>query len=125
MPAKKILILNVDDNDGARHAKTRLLQNAGFQVAEASNGTDALTMVGRLLPRLVLLDVRLPDIDGREVCRQIKANSSTSMVTVIQMSAAFISTQDIASGLESGAEHYITAPYQPDDLVSAVRLALR
>jgi DNA-binding response OmpR family regulator len=64
-------------------------------------------------------------MDGREVCRQIKANQNTSMVSVIQMSAAFISAEDVASGLESGAEQYITAPYQPDDLISAVRSALR
>jgi DNA-binding response OmpR family regulator len=120
----KILILNVDDYAGARHAKTRLLQNAGFRVEEASSGAEALRMVGQLLPRLVLLDVRLPDIDGREVCRRIKANRNTSMVTVIQTSAAFISPQDIVEGLESGADQYITAPSQPDALISAVRLAL-
>jgi DNA-binding response OmpR family regulator len=121
----KILILNVDDYAGARHAKTRLLQNAGFLVEEASNGAEALSLVGKLRPRLVLLDVRLPDIDGREVCRQIKANQTTSMVSVIQTSAAYISPEDIAAGLESGADQYLTAPYQPDDLISAVRLALR
>ena len=72
------LILNVEDNDAARHAKTRLLINAGFRVEEASDGAQALAMVAALQPALVLLDMKLPDISGWDVCRQIKANPLTA-----------------------------------------------
>jgi CheY-like chemotaxis protein len=71
MIAHATLILNVDDNDGARYAKTRILQSAGFRVVEAENGTDALEIARRDEPDLVLLDVKLPDINGIEVCRPI------------------------------------------------------
>lgn len=120
----KILILNVDDYDQARYIKTRLLQNAGFLVEEASNGVDALEMAARLHPSLVLLDVRLPDIDGREVCRRIKADPATSGMNVIHTSAAFISEQDARDGLASGADRYITVPFEPHDLIAAVRAVL-
>ena len=120
----KILILNVDDYDQARYVKTRLLQNAGFLVEEASNGIDALEMAARLHPSLVLLDVRLPDIDGREVCRRIKADPATSRMNVIHTSAAFISEQDAREGLASGADRYIPVPFEPQDLIAAVRAVL-
>ncbi|MFC5461814.1 response regulator transcription factor [Massilia niabensis] len=120
----KILILNVDDYDQARYIKTRLLQNAGFLVEEASNGVEALEMAARLHPSLVLLDVRLPDIDGREVCRRLKADPATSGMNVIHTSAAFISEQDAREGLESGADRYIAVPFEPQDLIAAVRAVL-
>ena len=72
------LILNVDDNDGARYAKSRILSRAGFVVIEAANGTEALERARDSLPDLVLLDVKLPDINGFEVCRQIKATPETA-----------------------------------------------
>lgn len=121
----KILILNVDDNLNARYAKTRLLMNAGFRVEEAEDGGAALTMVAQLMPNLVLLDVKLPDISGYEVCRRIKANPVTGDVLVLQVSAALISEDDTARGMQSGADFYLTAPFEPKDLVSNVRALLR
>lgn len=116
-----MLILNVEDYEAARYAKTRVLQNAGFRVEEAHNGVEALEMVERLQPELVLLDVRLPDISGLDICRLIKANSATSRTFVIQTSAAFVSEQDKARGFESGADRYIAAPFEPRDLVAMIR----
>lgn len=121
---QKILILNVDDNLSARYAKTRVLQNAGFRVEEAEDGGAALTMVEQLMPSLVLLDVKLPDISGHEVCRRIKANPVTGNVLVLQISAALISDDDSARGIESGADFYLAAPFEPRDLVSNVRALL-
>jgi DNA-binding response OmpR family regulator len=97
------LILNVDDNDGARYAKTRILQSAGFEVEEATNGTDALVAVKRRKMALVLLDVKLPDINGIEVCRRIKADPDSAMVLVLQTSAALTGRADKIRGLEGGA----------------------
>ena len=125
MSNSDILILNVDDNDGARYVKTRILQGAGFQVAEAANGTDALTMARRLLPALVLLDVKLPDINGIEVCRQIKSDVDTCTILVLQTSAALTGRDDKIRGLEGGADNYLAAPIEADELIANVNALLR
>jgi PAS domain S-box-containing protein len=119
------LILNVDDNDGARYAKTRILQSAGFSVLEASNGTDALTTVKRGDVALVLLDVKLPDINGIEVCRRIKADPNSALVLVLQTSAALTGRADKIRGLEGGADNYLAAPIEADELIANVNALLR
>jgi PAS domain S-box-containing protein len=119
------LILNVDDNDGARYAKTRILQSAGFDVVEATNGTDALAVVKRGGVALVLLDVKLPDINGIEVCRRIKADPDSAMVLVLQTSAALTGRADKIRGLEGGADNYLAAPIEADELVANVNALLR
>ena len=120
-----ITILNVDDNDGARYFKTRILQNAGFTVVEAANGTDALALVSEVLPALVLLDVKLPDINGIEVCRRIKEQSRTANVLVLQTSAALTGRDDKIRGLDGGADNYLAAPIEADELISNVNALLR
>jgi PAS domain S-box-containing protein len=119
------LILNVDDNDGARYAKSRILQSAGFEVAEATNGTDALAFVKRGGIALVLLDVKLPDINGIEVCRRIKADPYSAMVLVLQTSAALTGRADKIRGLEGGADNYLAAPIEADELIANVNALLR
>ncbi|WP_296949741.1 response regulator [uncultured Massilia sp.] len=119
------LILNVDDNDGARYAKTRILQGAGFSVLEASNGTDALNLVKRGDIALVLLDVKLPDINGIEVCRRIKTDPDSALVLVLQTSAALTGRADKIRGLEGGADNYLAAPIEADELVANVNALLR
>ncbi|QJE01331.1 response regulator [Massilia forsythiae] len=119
------LILNVDDNDGARYAKTRILQSAGFQVVEASNGTDALALTRRGDIALVLLDVKLPDINGLEVCRRIKADPDSAAVLVLQTSAALTGRADRIRGLDGGADNYLAAPIEADELVANVNALLR
>lgn len=125
MTANPTLILNVDDNDGARYAKTRILQSAGFRVVEAANGTDALAIVARDEPALVLLDVKLPDINGLEVCRRIKADPATACVLVLQTSAALTGRDDKIRGLEGGADNYLAAPIEADELIANVNALLR
>jgi DNA-binding response OmpR family regulator len=115
------LILNVEDFEAARYAKTRVLQNAGFSVQEATNGAEALEMASRLHPALILLDIRLPDISGLEVCRRIRENAALDSVLVIQTSAAFVSRADAENGISSGADGYLAAPFEPRDLVAMVR----
>jgi PAS domain S-box-containing protein len=119
------LILNVDDNDGARYAKTRILQSAGFEVMEATNGTDALAAVKHGGISLVLLDVKLPDINGIEVCRRIKADPDSAMVLVLQTSAALTGRADKIRGLEGGADNYLAAPIEADELIANVNALLR
>jgi DNA-binding response OmpR family regulator len=115
------VILNVDDNDGARHAKTRLLMNAGFRVSEAADGESALSMAAREHPALVLLDVKLPDIKGTDVCRRLKADPVTADILIIHTSATYIRDEDRLTALDSGADGYLAAPFTPDDLIAIVR----
>ena len=119
------LILNVDDNDGARYAKTRILRSAGFDVVEATNGTDALAAVKHSAISLVLLDVKLPDINGIEVCRRIKSDPDSAMVLVLQTSAALTGRADKIRGLEGGADNYLAAPIEADELIANVNALLR
>ncbi|WP_051243646.1 response regulator [Azohydromonas australica] len=116
-------ILNVDDTEPARYAKNRTLRHAGFEVVDAVSGREALAQMETLRPALVLLDVRLPDISGIEVCKQIKLRWPTTMV--LQTSATFTSAADRTRGLEGGADAYLIQPIDPDELVAAVRALLR
>ena len=117
------LILNVDDTEAVRYAKTHTLRSAGFRVDEAATGSEALRKVAELKPGLVLLDVRLPDISGIEVCRRIKADFPATMV--LQVSASYISAVDRVIGLENGADSYLAQPVEPAELIAAVRALLR
>ena len=80
-------ILNVDDNEPGLYAKSRILRHAGFEVLEASDGETALRLAATASPQLVLLDVRLPDISGLEVCRRIKSDPATRRLPVLHISA--------------------------------------
>jgi signal transduction histidine kinase len=118
-----IVILNVDDVESVRYAKTRTLQTAGFKVEEAATGQEALDKVRVLRPELVLLDVRLPDISGIEVCRQIRRDNP--MTLILHISASYTSADDRVLGLESGADSYLVQPIEPAELIAAVRALLR
>ncbi|GGX84576.1 response regulator [Massilia dura] len=119
------VILNVDDTDAARYAKTRILQRAGFHVIEAGSGGLALQLALEQKPDLVLLDTKLPDINGFDVCRQLKQDPHTSMVLVLQTSASYLSSPDKVRALDSGADNYLFEPIEPEELVANVRALLR
>jgi two-component system, sensor histidine kinase len=119
------LILNVDDTDAARYAKTRILQRAGFEVIEAGSGAEALEKALSQMPDLVLLDTKLPDINGFEVCRQLKTDPHTAMVLVLQTSASYLASPDKVRALNSGADNYLFEPIEPEELVANVRALLR
>jgi signal transduction histidine kinase len=118
------LILSVDDNAPARYARRRILQNAGYEVLDAANGQEALELLARR-PQLVILDVGLPDIDGLEVCRRIKANPETAPIMVLQVSASFVKGSDQTRALEGGADNFVIEPVEPEVLVATVNALLR
>ena len=117
-------ILYVDDDDANRLAFSMVLQSAGFQTREAATGGDALRLAAEG-PDLIILDVNLPDIDGFEVCRRIKAHPATSSIPVLHMSAVYIRSEDKTHGLEGGADGYLTKPVEPSEVVATVNALLR
>jgi PAS domain S-box-containing protein len=94
-------------------------------VIEAATGTSALEQVRSANPDLVLLDVKLPDINGLEVCRQIKLDPQTAATVVLQTSAAAVHTIDKVRALDGGADSYLTEPIEPSELIANVRALLR
>jgi signal transduction histidine kinase len=117
-------ILNVDDDEIGRFTVTQMLLTAGFEVDEASTGTEALRKAADL-PDIILLDIRMPDLDGFEVCRRIKANPKTAGITVVHMSATSVDSQAITHGLEWGADGYLTEPVAQGELIATLRAFLR
>lgn len=123
MTSNGTLLLNVDDDEAARYAKGRWLRHAGFTVSDAGTGAEALRQVEALRPSLVLLDVRLPDMSGIDVCRVIKERWPATMV--LQTSATYMTAGDRTKGLEGGADSYLIQPIDAEELVAAVRALLR
>lgn len=119
------VIINVDDHEPARYAKTRILSRAGFTVYDASTGNDTLRLVTQHSPDLVLLDVNLPDLSGIEVCRQIKSTPGGSSVIVLQISASAVTPPHAAAGLDGGADAYLLEPVDPDVLIATINALLR
>ena len=119
MAGERILI--VDDEASIRELVGTYLRNEGFEVEEASDGDEALERLERRSPSLVVLDLRLPTIDGFDVLREIRRSSA---VPVIVLSARS-EEGDKLVGLELGADDYLTKPFSPRELVARVRAVLR
>lgn len=122
-PSRSILV--VDDYAPALKATARILQQAGYEVTPAADGTAALHHVRALRPSLVLLDVVLPDISGPEVLRQIRADPELSGIAVVLLSAQQIEPEQQAEGLDAGADDYITRPIANAELLARVRSHFR
>ncbi|MFC4584649.1 fused response regulator/phosphatase [Sphaerisporangium corydalis] len=118
-------ILVVDDTPTKRYILGSWLRRAGHEVVEATCGEEALDLVHALAPDLVILDVRLPDIDGYEVCERIKADPATTAIPVIQISAHAIAVSDRAHGLDRGADAYMAEPIEPEEFIATVQATLR
>ncbi|MGB2607098.1 MAG: response regulator [Candidatus Sulfotelmatobacter sp.] len=119
-----IRILTVDDNDALRYSLVRSLRDAGYQVIEASTGAEALARAAEL-PDLITLDVNLPDMDGFQVCRRIKANPATTHIPILHVSSTFVDPQSRVQGLEGGADAYLAEPIDRAELVATVGALLR
>lgn len=119
----KAKILVVDDDDGNRFFKSTVLRGAGYRVYEAASGEEGLSQVAREEPDVVLLDVRLPDMNGLEVCRIIKARHPATIV--LQTSAARTDALDRTIALDGGADSYLVEPLEDAELIAVVRALLR
>ena len=119
-------ILLVDDNPQNLAALSKILTEQGYHIRTAINGQVALKSVQTIVPELILLDIRMPGLDGYEVCRQLKADATTQEIPVLFLSALDHPT-DKVKAFEIGGVDYITKPFQADEVVARVEthLALR
>lgn len=117
-------VLVVDDNPPTRYSTSRVLRARDFDVLEAATGAEALALSEREVD-VVILDVNLPDIDGVEVCRRLRANPRTARTPVIHLSATFVTADAKVRGLEAGADGYLTHPVEPPVLIATVNAFLR
>ncbi|MDG4827886.1 fused response regulator/phosphatase [Solwaraspora sp. WMMD1047] len=118
-------VLVVDDSATKRYLLVNWLTRAGFEVIEAETGTEALARVADTRIDLVVLDVRLPDINGFEVCERIKSDPVHSALPVIHVSAHAVDVRDRTQGLARGADAYLAEPIEPEELVATTQAVLR
>lgn len=115
------LILVVDDEPKAARLARDYLEKNGYRVVVGADGPSALLIARRDRPDLVVLDLMLPGIDGREVCRRLRQESDVPIIMLTALSEEV----DQITGLEIGADDYITKPFSPRALVARVRALLR
>ena len=114
-------ILVVDDERNIVQLAKLYLRNEGYQVESTSNGREALEKVKQTAPSLVVLDLMLPELDGWEVCRQLRRDGETPIIIL----TARGDDVDKVVGLELGADDYMTKPFNPRELVARVKAVLR
>jgi DNA-binding response OmpR family regulator len=112
-------LLNVDDDVPSRFLKSRILERAGFDVVEADTVATAIQSSSEAALRLVLLDLRLPDGDGFQVCEHIK--NTRPDLPVVMITSTYTTVQSRQDGLAAGADAYLIEPVPPDRLVRVVR----
>src|SRR4051812_34073838 len=105
-------VLIVDDDEAKRHSIAKILRREGYQIREVASGSEALRSAAEK-PDLVVLDVKLPDMSGFEVCRRLKRDPSTSAIPVLHISTTFVDIHDRVHGLEGGADGYLTDVLEP------------
>ncbi|CAM5433409.1 hypothetical protein GCM10010329_52870 [Streptomyces spiroverticillatus] len=125
--AAPALVLVVDDDPTNRYVVSTTLVRAGHRVLEAADGTQALALLqdAAPLPEIAIVDVRLPDMTGFEVCERIKADAATTSIPVIHMSASAITVSDRTQGLNRGADAYLAEPVAPAEMLATVTATLR
>src|SRR3954471_6801367 len=114
-------LLFIEDDDQIRLALTMALEDEGYKVYEAPDGASGLAAFAEREPELVLLDLRLPDMSGFDVCRALRRSSIVPIIII----TAQTDTYDLVAGLEAGADDYITKPVVPKELAARIRALLR
>ena len=112
-------VLIVDDDDDIRRLVEIVLHKAGIVADSVDGGIPALEAARTIAPDLVVLDVRMPDLNGLEVCRQLKADEATSGGHILLMSSDY-TTEDVAAGYAAGADDYLPKPFSPGELIRRV-----
>src|SRR5512143_4249253 len=119
--AEKILI--VDDDIDSLKLIGLMLQRQGYEIAAASAGGQAISKAVAEKPNLIILDVMMPDMDGYEVCKRLRADANTQNIPIIMFTAKTL-IDDKVAGFEAGADDYLTKPTHPAELASRVKAIL-
>jgi DNA-binding response OmpR family regulator len=117
------IVLVVDDSPDTLKMLTDALEDAGMTVLVAIDGEQALSMIEKVAPDVILMDAVMPGLDGFETCRRLKSNDAVTHVPVIFMTG-LSETEDIVHGLEAGGVDYVTKPIVPDELLARIRVHL-
>lgn len=120
----KALILVADDEPIIVEVLKTKLEKAGYSVEIASNGKAALKKIADLTPDLLILDIKMPEMDGYEVCQRIRQNEDTRGLPILMLTA-YGGVDHIVQGLEMGADDYVTKPFQSEEVLMRVRSLLR
>ena len=112
-------VLIADDDEDIRALVSTILIKAGFNAEAVDGGVPALAAARREVPQIYVLDVRMPDMNGLEVCRQLRANTVTATSPILLISAES-STEDVAAGFAAGCDDYLPKPFSPRELVHRV-----
>lgn len=120
MPLTGLTILAVDDSMAQNYALSRTLELAGSTVRRAYNGSEALEMAAEN-PDLIVLDVNLPDLNGFEVCRRLKANPATAKIPVVFLSATYQSPEAQAMAESVGAQTFLFYPVEHEHLIAVIK----
>ncbi|MBI2505594.1 MAG: response regulator [Candidatus Latescibacteria bacterium] len=117
-------VLIVDDEAEARTALGEFLQEQGYVIREAVDGEEALAKTFTEKPDVLLLDLRLPKLDGYQVCQTLKGNPITSTIPIIMVTALNTTPQKV-KGIEYGADDYVTKPFDLEELFARIKMVLR
>jgi diguanylate cyclase (GGDEF)-like protein len=119
-----IKILIVDDDPDIRDVLKLTLSEENYEILEADNGEDALKIIHSNQPDLILLDYKIPKIDGREVCRRIKKDLLLRHLPIIMVTGKG-DINDKVDGIDAGADDYVVKPFEPKELLARIRMILR
>lgn len=121
---KKVKILVIEDNNDVRENTSEILELAGFEVSQATNGKQGVEMALTHLPQIILCDIMMPELDGYGVLHMLSAHPSTSMIPFIFLTAKTERT-DIRKAMEMGADDYLTKPFGELELLNAIDCRLK
>ena len=123
-PNRQLKVLVVDDESEVRESIDEFLQDHNYAVCEAGDGEEALAKTFTEKPDLILLDLRLPKVDGYQVCQTLKGNPITSSIPIIMITALNATPQKV-KGIEYGADDYISKPFDLDELLARIKMIMR
>ena len=120
---RRDIVLVVDDSPNTLRMLTDAIEGAGMTVLVALDGEQAMSLIERITPDVILMDAVMPGLDGFEICRLLKRNSALSHVPIIFMTG-LSETEDIIKGLDAGGVDYVTKPIAPNELLARIRVHL-
>lgn len=123
-PNSGLTILVADDDPLIQEVLQTKLEKSGYRVKSALDGEETLASIQQEIPDLLILDIKMPGVDGLEICRRLKAEEKTRALPILMLTA-YGGVDHIVKGLEAGADDYVTKPFQMEEVMMRVRALLR